>query len=115
MTTWYHIKPDRLNASDDLIEPVNVSRETDNFLWVDEEQVWNGKRVTRQRRVAKAQGAWRGSYFPTKVAALQDMQEAAARTMERLRKESEQAGKRLIQITAALDQARKQERTNVTE
>src|SRR5882672_7450291 len=109
MTTWYHIKPDRLNASDELIEAVNVSRETDNFLWVDEIPTWDGKRVTRQRRVAKSQGAGRGSYFPTRVAALLDMQENAARTLEKLRKESEQAGKRLIQITAALDQARKQE------
>lgn len=112
MTTWYHIKPDSLDKGAELIEAVNVSRETDNFLWVDEQQAWDGKRVTRQRRVAKSQGAWRGSYFPTKVSALLDMQEHAARTMERLRRESEAAGKRLIQITAALDAARKELNTN---
>lgn len=112
MTTWYHIKPDRLNAHDELIEPVNVSRETDNFLWVDEEQTWGGKRVTRQRRVAKSQGAWRGSYFPTKVAALSDMYESESRRMEKLEKELNECKHRKLKIFCRLEEAKQEQTQN---
>lgn len=85
MNIWYHILP--YNVEGKLIEAVSVSRETDKFIYVDETQTWNGKRVTRQRRVAKAQGMWAGSYFPTKLAALTDIENTARTKINYLQKE----------------------------
>ncbi len=107
MSIWYHIKP--YDPTGDLIEPVNVSRETESFIWIDESQVWNGKTVVRQRRVAKSRGAWAGSYFPTKEAALMDMQETTARNMKRLSADWEKEGQKHHKITAALVEARKEQ------
>lgn len=110
MAIWWHIIG-RWDPSDKLIESVNVSRETEHFLYVDEQQTWDGKRVTRQRRVAKAQlGSCSGSYYPSKSLALAALQQTEANRMERLQKELKVSGQRLIKITVALDQARKDEK-----
>lgn len=109
MVFWWHTQPDSMDPDAVLVKAVPVSRETKDFLYVDEEQVWNGKRVTRQRRVSKSGGSWHGAYFQKKSEALSALQEREAKRMERLRKESEVSGKRLIRITAALAQARKDE------
>ena len=102
MTIWYQALP---VSTKELIKPVDVLRETKDFLWIND--TYMGR--TRERRLAKAQGAWHGSYFPTKAKALFALRETELNRMERLEREYKSSKARLARVTDALNLAYREE------
>lgn len=103
MSIWFKVSPDR---GDFTINPVNVSRETEHFIYVDEQQVWNGKTVTRQRRVAKQGHPYSARYFPSQVAAMQALYDDATAKVERLEADLHAAKELKLKLFCRLDEAK---------
>jgi len=109
MNTWFKV---RVTHRDEfVIESVNVPRETEHFIYVEEKQNWGGNEVVRQRRVAK-KGAWfSASYYPTKMEAIQALYEKETARITRLEKDLSESQHRKLKLLQMFDEAKQEQAT----